>query len=69
MSGGNSDGRPSLSRTVTISRERGHFRDYPPASKLYITVHPSFLLRVPDEASKKREFRAFLQDLKRIGED
>ena len=39
-----------------------------PAHKGFITVHPSFLLRVPDEASKKREYRAFLHDLKRIGQ-
>ncbi|HEV7693639.1 MAG TPA: UdgX family uracil-DNA binding protein [Hyphomonadaceae bacterium] len=33
--------------------------------KAYITVHPSFLLRVPDEAREK-EYEAFVADLKRI---
>jgi DNA polymerase len=33
--------------------------------KAYITVHPSFLLRVPEEA-KEREYEAFVADLKRI---
>jgi DNA polymerase len=31
----------------------------------YITVHPSFLLRVPDE-DKPKEYKAFVADLKRI---
>ena len=30
-----------------------------------MTVHPSFLLRVPDEESKKREYRAFVADLRK----
>jgi len=32
----------------------------------YITVHPSYLLRLPDEASKRREYEAFVADLKRV---
>ena len=29
----------------------------------YLTVHPSFLLRLPDEASKAAEFKRFVEDL------
>lgn len=32
----------------------------------YITVHPSYLLRLPDEAAKRREWEAFLADMRRI---
>ncbi|CAN5257235.1 hypothetical protein BH10PSE7_BH10PSE7_28790 [soil metagenome] len=32
----------------------------------YITVHPSYLLRLPDEAAKREAYREFLADLKRI---
>jgi DNA polymerase len=32
----------------------------------YITVHPSYLLRLPDEAAKKAGYKAFVEDLKRI---
>jgi DNA polymerase len=32
----------------------------------YITVHPSYPLRLQDDASKKEGFRAFVEDLKRI---
>jgi len=32
----------------------------------YITVHPSYLLRIPDADSKQEAYRAFLKDLRRI---
>jgi DNA polymerase len=51
---------------VSVTKLRGAFEF--PAHKGFITVHPSFLLRVPDEASKEREYRTFLHDLKRIGQ-
>lgn len=34
---------------------------------LLATVHPSFLLRVPDEETKERELTRFIADLRRIG--
>ena len=33
----------------------------------YITVHPSYLLRLPDAEAKRREYAAFVRDLRRIG--
>lgn len=36
--------------------------------KGYITVHPSYLLRLPDEAAKREEWTAFLADMRRIRE-
>lgn len=35
---------------------------------LLATVHPSFLLRLPDEEAKSREFVRFVADLKRAGD-
>lgn len=32
----------------------------------YVTVHPSFLLRIPDAQSKQEEHKKFVADLKRI---
>ena len=32
----------------------------------FITVHPSFLLRLPDAASKEREYERFVADLKLV---
>ncbi|TCR63358.1 UdgX family uracil-DNA binding protein [Bosea sp. BK604] len=35
---------------------------------LVATVHPSFLLRVPDEETKERELKRFIADLQRVGQ-
>jgi uracil-DNA glycosylase family protein len=53
-----------LGKTVTIGRERGRFRPYPPEAQLYITVHPSFLLRLPNEDLKAIEYARFVDDLR-----
>jgi probable DNA metabolism protein len=52
-----------LGRRVTIGRERGRAGELPQGGALWITVHPSYLLRLPDEASKKREYEKFVADL------
>ena len=56
--------RAVLGRPVTIGRERGRAFGLPDGSRGFITVHPSFLLRVPDEASRAREYAAFVADLR-----
>jgi DNA polymerase len=53
-------------RAVSVMKLRGPFAF--PAHNGFVTVHPSFLLRIPDADSKEREYRAFLRDMKRIGE-
>ena len=60
---GASAGRSVLGRNVTISRERGQKMELREGGAALITVHPSFLLRLPDEDSKRREYAAFVQDL------
>ena len=57
-----------LGRSVTISRERGRFRPYPPDTQLYVTVHPSYLLRLPDERAKATEYARFVEDLRTVKE-
>ncbi|MBV9654508.1 MAG: UdgX family uracil-DNA binding protein [Acetobacteraceae bacterium] len=57
--------RAVLGRAVTISRERGERITMPGGQAAFVTVHPSFLLRLPDEESKSREYRAFVADLRR----
>lgn len=54
-----------LQRPFTISQNRGKLLDYPlhSFSKVVATVHPSFLLRVPEE-EKQHEFELFVSDLK-----
>ena len=55
--------RAVLGRAVAITRERGQPITIGSAQGL-VTVHPSYLLRLPDEASKAREYAAFVADLR-----
>ena len=60
---GASAARAVLGRAVTISRERG--RPIPLAGgQVMVTTHPSYLLRLPDEESKQREYLAMVEDLR-----
>jgi DNA polymerase len=56
--------RAMLGRPVTIGRERGRPLRLPDGTNGFITVHPSFLLRLPDETSRTREYAAFVADLR-----
>jgi DNA polymerase len=51
-------------RGVSVTKERG------PAvfgeAQGFVTVHPSFLLRLPDERARAREYRNFVEDLRRV---
>ena len=55
-----------MGRTVTIGKERGRFQPYPPDRHLFVTVHPSFLLRLPDERAQALEYRRFVEELQMI---
>ncbi len=57
-----------LGRTVTISRERGRPIALTGNSQGFVTVHPSYLLRLPDQEAKDREYAAFVADLRHIKE-
>jgi DNA polymerase len=46
---------------VTIARSRGPF-DFDGQAG-FITVHPSYLLRLPDEPDRKQAYRDFVRDL------
>ena len=63
---GGSAARAVLGRAVTISRERGRPIQMPDGQTVFITVHPSYLLRIPDPAAKAREYEAFVRDLTTI---
>ena len=52
-----------IGRAVTIGKERGRFQPYPPERHLFVTVHPSYLLRLPDERAKAVEYRRFVDEL------
>ena len=46
-----------------VTRERGKVLESELASKVVATVHPSSLLRQPDEESREREYKLFVADL------
>jgi uracil-DNA glycosylase family 4 len=53
-----------LGREVKILSERGRMIDDLRGIPVLLTVHPSYLLRLPDEAAKQRELTAFVRDLR-----
>jgi uracil-DNA glycosylase len=63
---GGSAARAVLGRAVTISRERGRPFQTADGQTVFVTVHPSYLLRIPDAAAKAREYEAFVGDLRSI---
>jgi uracil-DNA glycosylase family protein len=65
---GGSAGRAVLGRPVAVTRERGRPFKLPDGSTAFLTVHPSYLLRQPDEASRAREYEAFVRDLRTVRE-
>jgi len=58
--------RSLVGKTVTISKVRGEPLKLADGSECWVTVHPSFLLRIPDEARRHEERALFVRDLKRI---
>jgi uracil-DNA glycosylase len=58
--------RSILDKVVTISRVRGSPIALPDGGECWVTVHPSFLLRIPEPDRKREERAKFVDDLKRI---
>ncbi|KQS02138.1 DNA polymerase [Sphingomonas sp. Leaf357] len=57
--------RSLLGRVVTIGKERGRALELPDGGgEAWITVHPSFLLRLPDEVARAEEYARFVEDLR-----
>ena len=50
---------------VTISALRGKAHRLEDGAEAWVTVHPSFLLRVRDD--REAEYARFVEDLRRIG--
>jgi len=50
-------------KITAINRNRGRLLDLDEAAKALVTVHPSYLLRLPDADSRAREYRRFVEDL------
>src|SRR3954449_5448493 len=53
-------------KTMAIGKNRGVPLKLPDGSECWITVHPSSILRAPDEEARREGKKLFLRDLKRI---
>ena len=60
---GASAGKALLGRTVRIGAERGKPIAQGNDAPVFVTVHPSYLLRLPDQEAKDREYARFVEDL------
>jgi len=55
-----------LGRDFRVSVQRGQLMERPGLPPMIATVHPSSILRAPDDETREIEMRAFVQDLKRV---
>jgi uracil-DNA glycosylase len=55
-----------LGRQFRVTQHRGEFVESPLAPKVLATVHPSSILRAPDEATRHEEMRRFIDDLRKV---
>jgi len=55
-----------LGRDFRVSVQRGQLVERPGLPPVMATVHPSSILRAPDDETRELEMRAFVQDLKRV---
>src|SRR3954468_3438581 len=58
--------RSLVGKIVTVGKVRGAPLELADGSECWVTVHPSFLLRIPEEDRKLEEKKLFLRDLRRI---
>lgn len=58
--------RSLMGRPVKIEELRGHVRGGIGGPQLLVTVHPSAILRLRDDGSRKREMARFVADLRLI---
>lgn len=60
---GSSAGRSLLGKPVSSTRERGILQAPHLAARVILTVHPSYLLRLPDVSVREVEYVRFVEDL------
>jgi len=58
--------RSLFGRVMTIAKTRGHLLHLADGTPAFVTIHPSWLLRIEEEADKQREYRHFLADLRQV---
>jgi DNA polymerase len=58
-----------LGKAFKVSQQRGAFVPSPLAPRVTATVHPSSILRAPDEERRHSEMRRFVADLARVARE
>ena len=53
-------------RDFRVTQRRGELVDSPLAPRALATVHPSSILRAPDEPTREAEYAAFVDDLRQV---
>ena len=57
-----------LGRDFRITKQRGQFFEGLLGPTVTATVHPSSILRAPDEQARRTEFEAFVADLRKVAD-
>ncbi len=55
-----------IGRSFRVSRQRGEFVASSLAPRVLATVHPSSILRAPDDKTRRAEMEKFVADLKKV---
>jgi len=58
--------RSLIGKVVTIGKVRGSPIELADGSECWVTAHPSFLLRIPDQQRRRAERARFVADMKRV---
>jgi uracil-DNA glycosylase len=61
---GGTAARALLGHAVTVSQVRAAPMRLNPKSHIWVTVHPSFLLRIPDDEKRRTEYDRFVQEMR-----
>jgi uracil-DNA glycosylase len=64
MALGGTAARALLGHPVIVSQLRGSPTRLSATAHLWVTIHPSFLLRIPDDAQRRSEYARFVKELK-----
>jgi DNA polymerase len=60
---GGTAARSVLGHPVTVSSMRGLPTPFTEAAHAWVTIHPSYLLRIPEQSQQRAEYSKFVQDL------
>jgi DNA polymerase len=57
-----------MGKEARVTKIRGDFRKHEAAEFITATIHPSALLRMPEEEQRHEEYRRFVEDLQKVRE-